>query len=88
MLMTTTPRLFAYRLTTAEITYHLPDHPALLQNYIWQDLDLAPEFPVLRRFLGYWQRNLDGKLHSVKVAAANLTRPAEFRFADGLLVLN
>ncbi len=23
-----------YRLTTAEITYRLPDHPALLQTYI------------------------------------------------------
>jgi uncharacterized protein Usg len=87
-MLETKTRLFAYRLTTAEITYHLPDHPALLQNYIWQDLDLAPEFPALRRFLGYWQRNLDGKLHSVKVAAANLARPAEFRFANGLLVLH
>lgn len=87
-MLITTPRLFAYRLTTAEITYHLPDHPALLQNYIWQDLDLAPEFPVLRKFLGYWQRNLDGKLHSVKVAASSLARPAEFRFADGLLVMH
>lgn len=87
-MLETTTRLFAYRLTTAEITYHLPDHPALLQNYIWQDLDLVPDFPALRRFLGYWQRNLDGKLHSVKVAAASLARPAEFRFANGLLVLH
>lgn len=81
-------RLFAYRLTTAEITYHLPDHPALLQNFIWQDLDVAPEFPVLRRFLDFWQRNLDGRLHSVTVAAASLVRPAEFRFARGELLLN
>ena len=35
-----------YRLTTAEILYCLPDHPALLQTYVWQDLDLAPEFPT------------------------------------------
>ena len=25
------------RLTTAEILYHLPDHPELLQIYLWQD---------------------------------------------------
>jgi uncharacterized protein Usg len=80
-------RLFAYRLTTAEITYFLPDYPNLLQNYIWQDMDQAPHFPVLRRFLGYWQRNLDGKLHSVKVAAQALIKPAEFRIADGLFHL-
>ena len=44
-------QLKQYRLTTAEILYHMPDHPALLQSFIWQDLDLAPEFPVLRKFL-------------------------------------
>jgi uncharacterized protein Usg len=72
-----------YRLTTAEILYHMPDHPGLLQTYIWQNLDLAPRFPVLSRFLAFWQRNLDGRLHSVKVASVQLVRPAEFRFASG-----
>ncbi len=76
-------RLLAYRLTTAEITYHLPDHPGVLQNFIWQELDLVPHFPVLRKFLHFWQRNLDGRLHSVTVAAATLIKPAEIRFADG-----
>jgi uncharacterized protein Usg len=72
-----------YRLTTAEILYHMPDHPTLLQTYIWQNLDLAPRFPVLAGFLAFWQRHLDGKLHSVKVASAQLIKPAEFRFAAG-----
>lgn len=56
-----------YRLTTAEITYRLPDHPLLLQTYIWQKFDIAPEFPVLRKFLDFWQENLEGELHSVRV---------------------
>lgn len=30
------------RLTTAEIVYHLPDFPELLQSYIWQEYDLPP----------------------------------------------
>lgn len=77
----------SYRLTTADILYFLPDHPTLLQNFIWQDLDLAPTFPALHRFLDFWQTNLDGKVHSVTVAAASLIKPAEFRYADGLLVL-
>ena len=55
-----------YRLTTAEILYHLPDHPGLLQAYIWQELDLAPRYPALRRFLGFWTRELEGKLHSIR----------------------
>jgi uncharacterized protein Usg len=59
-----------YRVTTAEIIYHMPDHPDLLQSFIWQKLDLAPDYPELRRFLEFWSRNIEGKLHSVKVGQA------------------
>jgi len=61
-----------YRLTTAEILYHLPDHPGLLQSFIWQDLDLAPQYPVLRGFLDFWTREIEGRLHSVRVASGRL----------------
>ncbi|WP_029009454.1 usg protein [Azospirillum halopraeferens] len=70
-----------YRLTTAEILYHMPDHPGLLQSYVWQDLDLAPDFPVLRRFLDFWHANLDGKLHSVRLANRTLVADARLRVA-------
>ncbi len=81
------PRLLGYRLTLAEITYCLPDYPELLQSFVWQDYDIAPAFPVLTRFLDFWQDNLDGRLHSVTVNAATLIKPAEFRYADSLLTL-
>jgi uncharacterized protein Usg len=77
-----------YRLTTAEILYRLPDHPSLLQTFIWQNMDIAPEFPILHRFLSFWERNIDGKLHSVKVASAKLITPGEVRFADISLSLH
>jgi uncharacterized protein Usg len=70
-----------YRLTTAEILYHMPDFPALLQSFIWQQVDISPEFPVLRRFLDFWERNLEGRLHSVRICHARLVRPEEFRHA-------
>ena len=76
-----------YRLTTAEILYRLPDHPEILQTYIWQDLDIAPRFPVLHRFLDFWDRELDGKLHSVRVASASLIRPPSFRHPRASAVL-
>jgi uncharacterized protein Usg len=63
--------LKGYRLTTAEILYHLPDHPALLQSYVWQDWDKAPTFPELKGFLRFWTRSLDGRLHSVRVGVAD-----------------
>jgi len=81
-------QLEGHRLTTAEILYHMPDHPHLLQSYIWQDYDLWPHFPQLRQFLDFWSHNLDGKLHSVKVASRRIIGAAELQRADGLLSLH
>ena len=67
-----------YRLTTAEILYHMPDHPDLLQAYIWQDYDIAPKFPVLSKFLEFWVREIEGKLHSVQVASQQLITPGDY----------
>ena len=59
-----------YALTTAEILYYLPDHPLLVQSYVWQNYDVAPQFPKLHEFLDFWSKNIEGKLHSVQVAHA------------------
>ncbi|HEY2445450.1 MAG TPA: usg protein [Rhizomicrobium sp.] len=80
--------LQGYRLTTAEILYHLPDHPAVLQSFIWQELDIAPKFPILNRFLRFWCNNLEGKLHSVRVAARGLISPAELHHAGSEFTLH
>ena len=75
-------QLRGYRLTTAEILYHLPDHPTVLQSYTWQKLDLAPSFPELHRFLGFWTRELEGKLHSVRVGAVDIITPGRWGHTD------
>lgn len=77
-----------YRLTTAEILYHMPDHPAVLQSYIWQDYDLPPAYPVLHRFLGFWTDSLDGKLHSVLVANIPIIAPPKTRVTTACLTLH
>jgi uncharacterized protein Usg len=71
--------LTGYGLTTASILYRMPDHPALLQTYVWQDYDIAPLFPELRQFLAFWQRELEGALHSVKVAHQLLLTERDLR---------
>jgi uncharacterized protein Usg len=76
-------QLEGYGLTTAQILYRLPDHPSLLQTYVWQDYDLCPRFPVLNRFLAFWLEKLEGPLYSVTVAHSRLIRPAELRAIDG-----
>jgi len=77
-----------YGLTTAHILYRRPDHRWLLQSYVWQNYDLFPKFPELLKFLGFWQRSLDGPLHSVHIAHCELIKPVELSVVDGMLYLN
>lgn len=81
-------RLKGYSLTTAEILYRMPDHPSVLQSFVWQDYDEHPRFPRLCNFLDFWSENLDGQLFQVTVAHSKLIRPAELRIADGQFRLN
>ncbi len=76
------------RLTTAEILYHLPDHPELLQIYLWQDYDLVPELPVLRKLLRFCERELDGNLHSVRVACDTSAKAPASCYAKVSLTLH
>ncbi len=72
-------QLMGYRLTTAEILYHLPDHSGVLQSYVWQALDIAPRYPVLHKFLDFWRREIEGPLHSVRVGGVALLGPGDWR---------
>ena len=78
-------QLQGYGLTTAEIHYYMPDHPALLQLFVWQEYDVAPDFPVLFQFLDHWRREVEAALHSIRVAHQQLIKPAEWRATDGII---
>ncbi|QKV19710.1 usg protein [Oricola thermophila] len=81
-------QLEGYGLTTAHILYRMPDHPDLLQTFIWQDYDLAPDFPEMFGFLDFWNENLDGPLHSVRYTHQRLIKPGEFRRVNGEILLH
>lgn len=81
-------QLEGYGLTTAQILYRMPDHPSLLQEYVWQDYDLFPDFPTLKKFLDFWAHTLDGPLFKVIVGHSRLIRPAQLRAIDAEFNLN
>lgn len=81
-------QLNGYGLTTAHILYRLPDHPSVLQTYIWQEYDIAPDFPEMNGFLRFWQNKLDGLLHSVRYTHKRLISPREWRMIDGEFVVH
>jgi uncharacterized protein Usg len=74
-------QLEGYGITTANILYRLPDHPKIIQSYVWQEYDLHPHFPELKKFLEFWSQKIEGALHQVIVAHARLIKPAELKLA-------
>src|SRR3982074_400623 len=81
-------QVLGYGLTTAQILYRMPDHPSLLQTYVWQNYDLFPNFPALKDFLTFWEQKLEGPLFAVTVAHSKLIKPAELRAVDGVFRLH
>ena len=77
-----------YGLSTVQVHDYLPDHPSLLQLFVMQQYDVAPNFPELDRFLDYWRREIEAVLHSVRVAHKHLIGPAEWRAVDGVITIN
>lgn len=92
--MRTTPssdlraQLQGHRLTTAQVIYHLPDHPSLLQSFLWQTLDVAPDYPRVHRFLEFWRREIDAVIHSVEVGGVGEVRAPRVRIAGALMRLH
>ena len=80
--------LSGYGLTTAEILYRLPDHPDILQSYIWQDYDSTPTFPVLNKFLRFWRDTVEGTLYAVRVDHATLLGRSDLRMVGAEYRLN
>jgi len=78
-------RLEGWSLATAEVLYYMPDHPALLQSFVWQTLDLAPRYPRIHKFLDFWRREIDAVIHSVHLASGETLAPAKVSNAGIIL---
>ena len=75
--------LKGYGLTTAELYYRMPDYRNVLNSFIWQLYDLAPDYPKLFQFIEFWQEQIDGPLHSVRFTHRKLIGPGEWRQVTG-----
>ncbi|WP_225026057.1 usg protein [Xinfangfangia pollutisoli] len=75
--------LKGYGMTTAEIFYRMPDYRNVINTFVWQHMDLAPDYPELFRFIEFWQGNIEGPLHSVRFTHRKLIGPGEWRHVVG-----
>ncbi|MBY5932466.1 usg protein [Tateyamaria omphalii] len=75
--------LKGYGLTTAEMFYHMPDYVHVLNTFIWQDYDIAPDHPRLFKFIDFWRAEIEGALHSVRFTHRKMIAPGEWRNVTG-----
>ncbi len=71
--------LKGYGLTTAEMIYRMPDYTSVLNTFVWQDYDLAPDYPKMFEFIEFWEREIEGQLHTVRFAHRKLLSPTDWQ---------
>ena len=52
-------------LVTLNIFYWMPDYENILQQLIWQTMDVKPKYPRVHKFLDHWHNNVDAKLSEI-----------------------
>lgn len=80
--------LKGYGLTTAEFFYRMPDFQNVLNTFVWQDYDVAPDHPKLFKFIEFWHDKLEGPLHSVRFVHRKELSSGEWQNITGEFTLH
>ena len=54
-------------LVTLNIFYWMPNYENILQQFIWQTMDVKPKYPRVHRFLDYWHNNIDAVVNEIEI---------------------
>ena len=54
-------------LVTLNVFYWMPDYENILQQFIWQTMDVKPKYPRVYRFLDYWHNNIDAVVNEKEI---------------------
>ena len=54
-------------LITLDIFYYMPDHTSILNEFVWQTEDFAPEYQRIHKFLLYWQKNIEAVIQEILI---------------------
>ena len=67
-----------YSLVTVNVIYFLPDHRSLLNEFMWQTVDLQPKYPRVMKFLNYWKEHIDAVIKEIQLADSRSMKPRSF----------
>ena len=61
-----------------DVLYYLQDKPSLLNEFFWETLDIKPKFPRVKKFLDFWEHEIDGRIKKVTISARPPLRPGKW----------
>lgn len=76
---------YGYKLTTLQIYYYLPDYTNIINEFIYQFLDINPKFPRTHKFLSYWKDNIETPIKEINIAQEGDIYPKSFSYAECLI---
>lgn len=50
---------------SVQVVYYIPDYLNLVNEFIWMTEDRQPDYPRIKEFLNYWDKNIDGPIKEV-----------------------
>tara|TARA_B100000508_G_scaffold140164_1_gene140375 strand:- start:847 stop:1053 length:207 start_codon:yes stop_codon:yes gene_type:complete len=54
-------------LVTLNVYYWMPDYENILQQFVWQTVDIKPKYPRIHKFLDYWHNNIDAIVSEIQI---------------------
>ncbi len=49
---------------------------------------VAPDYPRIMKFLEFWKAEIEGALHSVRIASGELIKPVNLNHCDSMVTLH
>ena len=64
--------------------YYLPDYDHILQEFVFQQYDIVPEYPKLDKFVKFWRINIEARIHRIDFSSAL----SEYKFVEKVITVN
>lgn len=77
-------RLEGYTLVTVNVLYYMPDHRNLVNEFLWQTMDVSPRYPRIERFLDHWRREIDAVIKEVQISNGAAFDPSRYTNVTGM----
>jgi len=69
-------------LVSLRVYYYMPDYRDLIQEFMWQTMDIKPKYPRVNKFLNYWKENIEAVIADVEMA--EMDKKPKYRSVDDI----